>query len=852
MDASPDPLLVQAYRARPDTYDEMLGPQGEVRPHWRYLADALTTLGLPALHDRSREARRLLHESGATYNVYGDPQGLERPWQLDPIPVLMPSDEWSGIESGLVQRAELLNLVLKDTYGPQELIREGILPLELVYAHGGFLRPCHPLRIPAAHALTLYAADIARGSDGAFRVLSDRSQAPSGAGYALENRVVMSRVLPSLYRDSHVHRLSLFFQNLRASLAALSPRRQSEPRVVLLTPGPLNEAYFEHTYLASYLGYTLAQGADLTVQDRQVWLRSMRRLEPVDVIMRRLDDHYCDPLELYPESRLGIPGLTEAVRCGKVVVVNPLGASVLENPALNAFLPAIAKHFFGRHLQLQAVETWWCGRAPDRAYVLANLERLVVRPIYRQARSLPVFGGLLGREAQDQLAARIRAHPHAFVAQEQVRSSSVPTLVDGGLEGRQAVVRTFLVARDDGYVVMPGALTRIAASQQSVLVSNQTGALSKDTWILATEPEKQVSLLSGVTRLAAVQDRRTALPGGTADNLFWLGRYAERAEQAIRIVRTALRAYRNAVEFQDPDRTSLDDLLGALTHVTGTYPGFVGEAMAERRRTPMPEVLAVVLDAGRTGSVSFDLQAMLTAAYAVRDRLSGDTWRVVNEVRARLERLQARPRHVVDDIEDELDALITDLVAVFALAQESLIHDHAWVFLDTGRRLERAQLLIALLRATVVERREPQAEAQLLETVLRAAESLLAYRRIYHEQPHIEPVLSMLLLDETNPRSLGFQLGELQRGIDELAHDEGRVQLSDEERLVLEAVTSLRLAELRALAGYDNGGARHHLDDLLARIASLLSRVSEVLTRHFFIDLRGPQQLAQLGPEAGA
>jgi uncharacterized circularly permuted ATP-grasp superfamily protein len=446
--SAPDPLLLTGYRARPGVYDEMVGADGEIRPHWRYLAEALGTLGLPALHDRWREARRLLRESGATYNVYGDPQRPERPLQLDPIPVLVSSDEWREIAWGLVQRAELLNLILRDIYGPQDLIKKGFLPLELVYAHGGFLRPCQPLRTPGPHSLILYAADVARGPDGRVRVLSDRTQAPSGAGYALQNRIVMSRVLPSLYRDSHVHRLSLFFQNLRASLAAISPRRHVEPRVVLLTPGPLNEAYFEHTYLASYLGYTLARGTDLTVRDGQVWLRAVRRLEPVDVILRRVDDHYCDPLELYPDSRLGIPGLTEAVRRGTVAVANPLDASVLENPALNAFLPAIAKHFFGGELQLQSVPTWWCGDPAGREHVLANIDRLVVRSIYRQPRSLPILGGLLSRAEQRVLAERIRARPQWYVGQEQLRPSSVPAVVDSGFEGRQALIRTFLVARE--------------------------------------------------------------------------------------------------------------------------------------------------------------------------------------------------------------------------------------------------------------------------------------------------------------------------------------------------------------------------------------------------------------------
>jgi uncharacterized circularly permuted ATP-grasp superfamily protein/uncharacterized alpha-E superfamily protein len=839
-----DVLHLHAYQDQPGAWDEMLDADGTVRPHWRHLTETMAQLGLPALHDRSREARRLLRETGATYNVYGDPQGYERPWPLDPIPALISSDEWLEIETALVQRAELLDLILRDVYGPQDLLRHGLLPPELVYGHPGFLRPCHPLRAPARHALVLYAVDLARGPDGQMRVLSDRTQAPSGSGYALANRLVMSRVLPSLYRDSHVHRLSLFFQNVRASLAALSPRRQAEPRVVLLTPGPMNEAYFEHTYLASYLGYTLARGADLTVRDGQVWLRAMRRLEPVDVILRRIDDHYCDPLELYPESQLGIPGLTEAVRRGTVAVANPLGSSVLEDPGLNTFLPTIARHFFGQDLLLPSVPTWWCGDARHREHVLANLDRMVIRRTARRPGGLPVFGAEISRAEREAVARQVRAEPASFVGQEALRFSSVPALVPSGVERRQAVIRTFLVARDDGYVVMPGALTRIGASLGSVLISNQAGSLSKDTWILATEPEKQTTLLTGTPRVPVAREARSGLPGGAADNLFWLGRYAERTEQAIRIVRTALRVYRDAVEFQAPDGTCLDDLLGAVTLVTGTAPGFLGEEGAMQRAAPIAEILSVALDPTRPGSVCFDLNATLAAAYAVRDRLSGDAWRVVNDVRTRLERFQARSREVVDGLEDDLDAFITDLVAVFALAQDTMLRGQGWLFLDAGRRVERALLLVALLRSMVVARRDEAVEPQNLEAVLRATESLMAYQRAYHDRPRIDAVLALLLLDETNPRSLAFQLGEVQRAIAALAHDDARVELAEEERLVLDAATSLRLADLTALAGYADGGGRRELDVLLERIGSLLRRTSDVLTRNYFIEVRGPQQLA--------
>ncbi|MGH8514783.1 MAG: circularly permuted type 2 ATP-grasp protein, partial [Gammaproteobacteria bacterium] len=371
-------------------------------------------LGPLEFERRAEESRRLLLESGVTYHVYGDREGTERPWDLDPIPFLISSQEWAVIEAGLIQRAEVLNLLLKDLYGPRDLIKKGVLPPELIYAHGGFLRPCMDIQKRGEHWLTLYAADLARAPDGMMWVLGDRTQVPSGTGYALANRMAISRLLPSLFRDAHVHRLALFFQNLRTALAALAPQKDEAPRIVVLTPGPLNETYFEHGYLASYLGYPLVQGDDLSVSDGRVWLRSLQGVEPVDVILRRVDDHYCDPVELWPQSRLGVPGLVEAARQGRVAVVNPLGASLLENPALNAFLPSVARYFLGQDLALPSAPTWWCGEPRGRSHVLAHLDDLVIKATYREFGQRPVFGPLLSAKERAVWAARISAHPHAY------------------------------------------------------------------------------------------------------------------------------------------------------------------------------------------------------------------------------------------------------------------------------------------------------------------------------------------------------------------------------------------------------------------------------------------------------
>jgi len=836
--------LIDSYRRLPGVADEMLDAAGNVRADWRYVGQSLDALSQDELVKRQREARRLLRDSGVTYTIHGAPQGLEHPWELDPIPYLVASDEWAAIESGLMQRAELMNLLLKDIYGPQELIRKGILPLELIYAHGGFLRPCHAMPFPNEHPLAFYAADLARGTDGRMWVLGDRSQAPSGAGYALENRVVMTRILPSLFRDAHVHRLALFFQNLRASIAAMAPRTGEEARVVVLTPGPLNETYFEHSFLASYLGYTLARGDDLTVRDGRVWLRSMKRLEPVDVILRRVDDHYCDPLALRPDSRLGVPGLTEAVRRGHVRLINPIGSSVLENPGLYPFLPEIARHLLGQDLELPSVASWWCGQPTACSHVLANLGRLLIKPIYRGVGSRVIDASKLSEAGRGGLKARIKAQPHQFVGQERIGFSTVPTLVKTGLEARQAVLRSFLVARKDGYVVMPGGLTRIAPSQDNFDVSGQAGGLSKDTWILASEPEKQVSLLpTSITGVAALQ-RRGDLPGGAADNLFWLGRYAERAEQSARFMRTTLRLYRDAVEYQGAvDQVCLDDFIQGLTHLTTTYPGFVGAQGRSRRSEPIPELVALVLDRQRRGTISFNLQALLAAAYAVRDQLSGDTWRIINGIRARLEQLQALEAGHLNGLQDQLDELIMTLLALAGGAQESMLRAQAWLFLDMGRRIERALLLISMLRSTVIARRDRQVEALLLESVLRSADSLRAYRRSYHDQPHIDAVLNLLLHDEGNPRSLAFQLGQLQARVDALPHEEG-VRMTEEQRLVLDAVHRLQLSRLEDLVAFDvKRPSRLALDGQLSDIAALLHAVSAALTKAYFADLRGPRQL---------
>ena len=834
---TPSPFVTE-YSTSTSVYDEMCSAVGVVRPHWAYVIHALETLGVQELTRRRYETQRLLRENGVTYNVYNDPRGGTRLWELDLVPLLLTSQEWSVIEQGLIQRAELLNLILADLYGPRTLIARGLLPPEVVYAHPGFLLPCAKVGPANNCYLPLYAADVARAPDGSIWVIGDRTQAPSGAGYALENRIVLSRVLPSLYRDSHVHRVALFFRALRMTLSAFAPQGRDNPRIVLLTPGPGNETYFEHAYLANYLGFMLVQGGDLTVRDGRVWISTVDGLQPVDVILRRVDDTFCDPLELRQDSLLGVPGLLQAARLGHVAVVNPLGSGVLENPALMAFLPRLARQLLGQDLRLPSVATWWCGEEKERAYVLAHLDCLVIKPIFPHPSTATVFGARLSLTERQQVAEQICAQPHLFVGQEHVALSTAPVLNANALTPRPMVLRSFLVARNDSYEVMPGGLTRVSSSLDNWIVSNQLGGISKDTWVLASEPERDVSLLPLTTHAVDVIRSRGDVPGRVADNLFWLGRYTERAEGTARLLRTVL------LRLLELDAARVDAglavLLRGVTHLTTTYPGFVGEGTEERFATPEEEVLDVIRNDRRPGSLHCILNSLMLVARSVRDRLSDDSWRVMNDLTHGLE----QPLQVNVTLTG-LEQLLFRLAAFTGLTTECMSRGYGWRFLDMGRRLERAVFTGGLLRAICVSPGE--SGNAVWEALLAVTDNLVTYRRRYRLFLQEAPVVDLLLLDEGVPRSVAYQLVRLQEHVAALPKGATVPQRGTEERLVLEALTMVRLVEMdRLLPASPGQEEREALDQLLSRLGDLLYALSDALTLHYFRQTALPRQLVDI------
>ena len=858
LDGPPAGAFRYAADHAPTPHDEMAGADGEVRPAWQGLLRALDRLGLAEVTHRWDEARQLIREHGVTYNVYGDPRGVGRPWALDPIPLLLSASEYADLETGLVQRARLLEAVLDDLYGPQRLLREGLLPAELIFEHPGLLRPCHGAPPAGGRRLLLYAANLGRSEDGRFWALGDRTQAPSGAGYALENRIVLSRVLPDVFRDCQVERLARFFHTLRETLRAVAPDHRDNPRVVLLTPGPYNETYFEHAFLAQYLGYALVEGGDLTVRGDRVYLKLLGGLQPVDVILRRLDDDYCDPLELRGDSFLGVPGLVQAVRAGNVAMANSLGSGLVETPALLAFLPALCRRLLGEELRTPSAPTWWCGEPAGRDHVLAHLRRLVVKPTFPSPGREPVFGERLSREQLQDLADRIRARPRDYVGQERLALSTTPVLAGGRLQPRRFLFRAFLAATKDSFTAMPGGLTRVAAADDPLVVSMQQGGGSKDAWVLSDGPVVPFSLLPSAARPVELSRAGGDLPSRTADNLVWLGRYVERAEGFVRLLRVIrVRLTEKAGLAEAPE---LPALLRALTHQGGTYPGFVGEGADGRLASPEAELRSLVFEPARPGGLHGTLTAIRSVARMVRDRISPDTWRTLNRLRLGgvagvgvfaspgLGRAgdseKPGPGYTVmlSDILDLLEGLLLSLTAFSGLATESMTRGQGWRFLELGRRLERSAHTLSLLRSTLVT--VAGAEGPLLEAVLEVADSSMTYRRRYLGSLQAAPVLDLLVADETNPRSLAFQLIALAGHVMNLPRDATPARDSPEHRLVTSALGDVRLADLDGLALTNAEGVRDRLDDLLARLAGHFPALSDVLTHHFLTHVQAARQLA--------
>ncbi len=840
------PPVLQDYLSNQYSYNEMIGQDGTLRPHWEAFFQSFNKLGTAEMQNRNSEIFRLLKENGVTYNIYGDSAVENRDWNVDSIPYLVSKEEWEKAEAALIQRAELLNLLLQDIYGAQKLIKSGIVPLELIYNHTGFLRQCAGIKTPGKHSLVLYSADMARSPDGKLWIISDRTQAPSGSGYALENRAVMTRVLPELFNGLKVRHLTPYFDTLSNSLNELGQRHSSGPRVVILTPGPGNETYFEHSYLSSHLGYTLVQGNDLMVKDNFVWLKTLGGLEKVDVIIRRVDDIYCDPLELKEDSQLGVAGLLQVVRSGNVSIANPPGSSILENPGLMPFLENISKYFFGTGLIMPTIASWWCGQPKEMKYVLNNIPSLVVKRIYRgTSRSTSIDGASLSPLKIEELKKEISKNPFLFVGQEKIGHSSTPSLIDGKIEPRKTIFRSFLVSNGNSYTAMAGGLSRTSSDALNFVVSNQSGGHSKDTWIISPEPEAPINVPKKYADNMSVASKGI-LPSHTAENLFWVGRYTERLLGNARFHRTVIKFIAEGNRLMmDNDITTEQILLKALTQYTFTYPGFIDEEDGEEKiQNPWPELTDIMLNETRAGSLRYNFQLFIRAVHAVRDHWSTDTWRVLREMEAAWHTIKgnAKPGHL--KMQHVLDGLVTSVVAFIGLNRESISREQGWLMMDMGRKTEQSLLLVSMLRATLVNKFDDQVGYNLQESVLISNEGLVNFRYKYRTFLQLPLVLELMIFDTNNPRALVYQLDRLKKNLGNLPKTTPELYLSEQDILMAEAYNVLRLTSKEKLCVLDEGAAQYTaLDEFLEKMYDLLSGVQHAVSKTYFKHAQSQKQL---------
>jgi uncharacterized circularly permuted ATP-grasp superfamily protein/uncharacterized alpha-E superfamily protein len=817
--------LLDGYQQRHGhVHDELVMAGGQLRPHYEMFVQSLEALGRHELASRWENAKRAIRDNGVTYNVYGDPEGVDRPWTLDMIPLLVPSAEWKRLEAALIQRARVLNLLLGDLYGSQRTLHERLLPPSLVFGNPGFLRPCHGIAVPRGIYLHLHAVDLARSPDGHWSVLADRTQAPSGAGYTLENRIVLSRSLPEAFRDCQVQRLASFFWAQRDTLTALAATEREAPRVVLLTPGPLNETYFEHAYLARYLGFTLVEGGDLTVRDRRVFIKTLDGLQPVDVIFRRLDDSYCDPLELRTDSTLGVAGLVEAARAGNVTIANALGSGAIETAALCRFLPGLCRSLLGEELLLPSMPTRWCGDRDDLQFVLEHLDRMVIKRTFPPVSGQPIFGRLLSTLQRSALIAEIRAHPENFVGQDEMPLSTAPAWLGQKLEPRPLVLRMYVAAAGDSYAVMPGGLTRIAAHSDVPIVSMQRGGGSKDTWVLADGPVSPMSLLAPPTITIHRERRSGDLPSRVADNLFWLGRYAERVEHSVRLLRSvvARMADEDPTEMR-PERMALVRVLTSLQMLPAGAGGSMPAGGLEQ------ELLSSLFKQGPGSRMRETLEELRRIASNVRDRLSIDTWRILNQLRQDFRLRHGRVQ--LDDALLQLNRMITDLAAFSGMEMENMTRGHGWRFLDIGRRLERAANMVMLLSTSIPAGGSHQA---MLGPLLEIADSTMTYRRRYFAQPQLIPVLDLLVADPTNARSVAFQVVQLADHVNQLPRDQRAPSPAQEQQLVTRISETIACADLDTMGQPEADGSFPSLDALLQSLGDDLRRLSDTIAYYYF------------------
>jgi len=831
--------LLAGYTPQPGTYDELIGADGRPRDHWHNLLTDFAAMGAAQRRSAGATAESLLREHDVAYIAAEG--GNRRPWHLDVFPLLIAPDDWASLAKGLVQRARLLNALVGDLYGPQQLLKNGTLPAPLVFANPNFIPHCHGYQATDGVFLQFLAFDVARAPDGSWWVLSQRTESPAGIGYTLENRIVTSRSIPDQFNANNLHRLAGFFRSFAEYFARLGDRHLS----TVLTSGPDDPDYFEHALIGRYLGYPVVESADLTVRDSRVFLKTLEGLERVDVIVRRIASDASDPLELRSRPGLGIAGLLQAARSGNVLLANAIGSGVAASEALLAFMPSLSRHLLGEELALPSIASWWCGQTKERNFVLEHADQLSLHHAFARASMLTAGAhefaqsdpDLSGAEA---LKARLALRPYDYVGMERIKPSTVPCLDEQGqLRPVPMVMRVYLAATEDGYQVLPGGLVKVSGKD-----FGGNSHVSKDVWVLSDQEIERETLIKPL-RAATLKRSDRDLPSKTADDLFWLGRYFERADGGVRL-------YRNLF-LRLAGETALGNVPVALNVLTALLvsqgrlsPSRARRALASGSRAVEHEIWNILFDPDSPDSLAHVLSNVARTADHVRERLSPDTWRII-------ERLTSVPNlrwrvHTVSDAVNVLNDLVESQSAVNGLIHENMTRGYGWRLLDMGRRIERARYTIRVLRELMV--RADRDHPGVLGLQLDLADSVITYRSRYRAEPQIPAVLDLVLADESNPRSLAFQLATMRTHMDVMPQEDVHGHLSKAQKVLISIHTEIILADIDKLANTTSkNGNRTHLNRLLNRCEKSIETLTQLITRTYFSHSVGHRVTGSVIPE---
>ena len=815
------------------SFDEVFDKEKNVRPYWKDILFDIEKAGLEVLQEKQADIDWHLEDNGVTFNVYDTHEkSAQRYWSMDPIPFVISEEEWGTLTKGLEQRAKLLNLIFKDLYGEKKLLKENIIPAEVVYGHKGYASEVFDFGFKENFQLYFYATDMARGPNGRMWVINDRTQAPSGLGYAIENRLTMNSIAKDLYPNIMTKKLYTFIEDYKNLLLKLTENDLS--KAAILTPGPHNETYFEHAYLSSFLGIDLVQGDDLLSKNGSLWLKSLGGLKQINTLLRRVDDRYCDPLELNDESKLGVAGLVESVRENNLSLLNPIGSAILENVGLNPFMEKICEYFLGEKLLLPQIATWWCGQKKELEFVLENLEKLIIKKIDRTENIQVYFGKKMSQKEKELLRSLLVQSPHQYIAQEEVVFSTIPHYIDGKIEPRNAVVRTFCLKSEDGYSVMNGGLVRVSTEKDSLIVSSQKGGKSKDLWVLGSQDDNiQIANLFKYAQYIETSIDKISTP--KAENLFWLGRYLARCITTTRLIIHVVKKITNFYRYEVvTSKESQVILQNALTHMTMTYPGFLDSNNQKNLEIfPMHEIISVIKDSNRIGSLTFTLSMLSNANMNLKDLLAFESSKLFEKMHKEWSEFIDRKYDSTLSVADKLDDLLIYLMAYKELVKESIFKEQGLFIYKIGYKIELALLLISKSRSMLCLKLDRFIGHDVLEGILNSLESFNAYRAFYRSSLNLENVVDFLILNPQFPKSLIYITTQLIQEFKLLP--KAKESLSSYEKPIVEAQKLLESASLESLMQIgEDEGIYMKFDTLLVSMANLYLECSNEFSNTYF------------------